>query len=180
MGLTLNLKRKAGKPLDKLTSGSGSSSDDGEDDAGAKKIWSEDTCKHVPKLENGKLVHSAAFLLGVPMVLGATGFPGISSTGNGPYVKARYTDPITKERVTINESRSVYTNGGIMNCAKLCDAHLDKRFRQTGDDRYLNLKHFEIINGQQVHASGRIRLRHSFAQPDTDVRIRHSRTGSTG
>ena len=69
--------------------------------------------------------------------------------------------------------------GGIMECAMISDDHFDERFRHTKDARYLELKHFETIGGEQVHARRRIRLRRSFTRPDTDVRIRHSRTGST-
>ena len=39
-----------------------------------------------------------------------------------------------------------------MDCAKLSDVHLEERWRQTGDSRYRDLKHLEIIGGQQVHA----------------------------
>jgi hypothetical protein len=145
--------------------------------------WSEANCKFEPKKdENGHLVYSKAFINGVPMK-GSSGFKGIaladSRAGNGTHVRGRYTDPVTKERVSIDDSRRLNTNGGILECAKISDDHFDERFRQTKDDRYLALKHFETIGGEQVHARRRIRLRRSFTRPDTDVRIRHSRTGST-
>jgi hypothetical protein len=121
-----------------------------------EKIWSEDNCKFEPVLDkDGQLVFSEAFTSGKP-VRGSTGFTGIhvcgGGGGNGTHVRGVYTDPVTKRRVFINESRSPNTKGGIMDCAKLSDVHLEERWRQTRDSRYRDLKHLEIIGGQQVHA----------------------------